>query len=311
MSGKKRVDNFSLEQRMGFLEAIKVHQGTIQDRRSDTSTNRKKQLAWEDISKWMAAHYPERPKSSARDLRELWRRMKTKAKALAREKKLDMQKRGGGEAAICEVGEEIVAILTIIAGDLDQVHNDVDDDAPAAAASLKQAQHIRPIPTWTSTAHSHLSVVKEEDGVLLEELEEEKGDDDGNSTQNAHTNQRRKFKRAVKEEDGVLLEELEEEEEEEEEEDDDDADLTQNAHTNKTGKSKGKGKSNKSSTSPAQHANPVLLKTTEALSFLKEEHEAKMKLIALQQEAAKCKRRAYEAKIEYYTEKGKRLCLDL
>ena len=54
-----------------------------------------------------------------------------------------------------ELAEEIVVTLTIIAEDLDQVHNDVNDDVPSAAGSVKQANNICLIPL-TSTADSHL-----------------------------------------------------------------------------------------------------------------------------------------------------------
>jgi hypothetical protein len=43
---------------------------------------KKKQQAWVEISTEMAANFL-RPKSTPQDLRELWRRMKTKAKAVA------------------------------------------------------------------------------------------------------------------------------------------------------------------------------------------------------------------------------------
>jgi hypothetical protein len=43
-----------------------------------------------EISTEMAANFPERTKSEPQDLRELWRRMTTKAKVVAREKKIDM-----------------------------------------------------------------------------------------------------------------------------------------------------------------------------------------------------------------------------
>lgn len=69
----------------------------------------------------------------------------------------------------------------------------------------------------------------------------------------------------------------------------------------------------------------VLKKADVALEFLKEEHDEKLKLIALQQEAARgkkaaydvkraageAKRAAYEAKRDYYHEKRMKLCMDL
>ena len=129
MAAKKRGKNFTSLQRMGLIEAIKIHEKVVEDKRSDTSALAKKQKAWEDIAKRMAANFPERPKSTAKDLRELWRRMKMKAKKVAREKKLNLQKTGGGQAEVEDLDEEIIAILSIISADLEQVHSDVDDDA--------------------------------------------------------------------------------------------------------------------------------------------------------------------------------------
>jgi hypothetical protein len=101
----------------------------IEDKRSNTTANRKKQKAWEDIAKQMVANFPERPKTPTKDLlRELWRRMKGMAKAVAREKNIDMAKTGGGAADVYEVGVEIIAILTIIAKDLEQIYKNYDDD---------------------------------------------------------------------------------------------------------------------------------------------------------------------------------------
>ncbi|XP_064595908.1 uncharacterized protein LOC135462614 [Liolophura sinensis] len=114
MSGKKRGEIFSYEQRMGLIEIIKVDHTVVEDKSCDISANRKKQAAWEKISKEMSANFPERPKSSANDLRELWRRMKTKAKAMVRAKKIDLHKTGGGAADVGELGPEIMAILAII-----------------------------------------------------------------------------------------------------------------------------------------------------------------------------------------------------
>ena len=55
----------------------------------------------------------------------------------------------------------------------------------------------------------------------------------------------------------------------------------------------------------------VLRKTDEAIDYLKEEHEAKMKLLLMQQQAAESKRRAYDAKYEYYSEKRRKYRIDL
>jgi hypothetical protein len=47
----------------------------------------------------------------------IWRRMKGKAKAALREKKIDLTKTGDGEAEVNELEEEYIAILSIIAAE--------------------------------------------------------------------------------------------------------------------------------------------------------------------------------------------------
>jgi hypothetical protein len=51
----------------------------------------------------MKALFPERTGCSTKDLKELWRMMKTKAKAVARDKKVDLENTGGGETLIAEI----------------------------------------------------------------------------------------------------------------------------------------------------------------------------------------------------------------
>lgn len=55
----------------------------------------------------------------------------------------------------------------------------------------------------------------------------------------------------------------------------------------------------------------VLHRTDEAMSYLQREHEEKMKLIFLQQEAAISKKRASDAKRDYYIEKRRKYRVDL
>lgn len=47
------------------------------------------------------------------------------------------------------------------------------------------------------------------------------------------------------------------------------------------------------------------------MRYLKEEHEAKMGLLLMQQQAAESKKRAYDAKFEYYIEKRRKYRIDL
>ena len=132
MGKTKRAENFTADQKMGLIEAIRLRQKVVESKRADATMAKKKQLAWIEISTEMAANFPERPKSEPKDLRELWRRLKTKAKTVAREKKIDMTKTGGGSSEVDDVDDETWGILAIIAGDLEQIRNVYDDDATQA-----------------------------------------------------------------------------------------------------------------------------------------------------------------------------------
>ncbi|XP_064622525.1 fibrinogen silencer-binding protein-like [Lineus longissimus] len=135
--GPKRAENFTHEQRMGLIQLIRLQVKVIEDKRSDTSSNRKKQKAWDEIEKQMAANFPERARASAKDLKELWRRMKGKTKTVARDKKIDMAKTGGGAPEVDDLDEETVAILSIIAKDLEQIKNTYDDDCTGAVTDTR------------------------------------------------------------------------------------------------------------------------------------------------------------------------------
>lgn len=130
MGKTKRAENFTSEQKMGLIEAVRMRETIVQSKQADATMTKKKHKAWDDIAAEMAANFPERSRSAANDLRELWRRMKNKAKAIAREKRIDMSKTGGGLPEVNDVDDETWAILGIIKGDLEQIHNKFDDDAP-------------------------------------------------------------------------------------------------------------------------------------------------------------------------------------
>lgn len=58
-----------------------------------------------------------------------------RVKAFACEKKIDLNKIGGGEPDTLEVNEDI---LNIICRVLERMHNTVDDDAPALQVLVKE-----------------------------------------------------------------------------------------------------------------------------------------------------------------------------
>ncbi|XP_064644512.1 uncharacterized protein LOC135498224 [Lineus longissimus] len=261
MSGRKRSENFTPDQRRALIELLRAHEDIVEDKRTDVQANKRKQAAWEKIAGEMNALFPERPPCASKDLKDLWRRMKIKAKAVAREKKIDLGKTGGGTATVGEVDDEILAILNIIPGDLQQLHNPVDDDAP--------------------------SVPVVADDLIDEPLPSTSADDLGSCTPAAET--------FLKDVDGEV-------------------EYTGGNYDlhNSSAATPRKPRSSKSLEKRATMSDesPVLKKTDQALAYLKDEHEQKMSLLNLQQ-AAKFKKRAYEAKMDYYKEKIRKHRIDL
>ena len=96
---------------MALIELIDGHKTVIEYKKSDAYANMRKQAAWNDVTTKIKALFLERPITSTKELKELWRRMKNKAKSAAREKKADSHKTGGGEAVAGDLGGEILAVL--------------------------------------------------------------------------------------------------------------------------------------------------------------------------------------------------------
>ena len=125
----RRSENFSLEERNELLVAVKEHINDIEDKRCDASANKKKQVAWCTVTQEISSSLPNGPTRTTKEWKELWRRMKTKAKAAAREKKADIVQTGGGKAVVGDLGDENIAVLNLIIGELEQMYNKFDDDS--------------------------------------------------------------------------------------------------------------------------------------------------------------------------------------
>ena len=87
---RQHSDNFTAEERIALIETMRNFISIIGDKRCDTKANQKKADAWKAITSEMSISFPDRKSRSAKDYKELWRRMKNKAKGLARDKKLDI-----------------------------------------------------------------------------------------------------------------------------------------------------------------------------------------------------------------------------
>ena len=75
---QKRSVNFTSDERMALIELIDGHKTVIEDKKSDAYANKRKQAAWNDVTTKIKALFPEWPITSTK---ELWRRMKSKAKS--------------------------------------------------------------------------------------------------------------------------------------------------------------------------------------------------------------------------------------
>ena len=146
-SEKKRSENYSFEDRRGVIEGVKKRKNITEDKRNDTNSNQKKQTAWTAIKEEMARSFPDTPERSMKDVKELWRQMKNKAKAAAREKKVDIVQTGGGKAVVGDLSEEQLAVLDIIVDELEQYINKYDDDSQLQGEKDLESTQCTPGPS--------------------------------------------------------------------------------------------------------------------------------------------------------------------
>ncbi|XP_072168185.1 uncharacterized protein [Diadema setosum] len=86
MNNKPRNATFTLEERLTLLKIIKPHIGVIDSVMNDFSMNSIKSSTWTTIAEEFITVYPCRHNATAKDIRELWRRMKHRARMEVRAK---------------------------------------------------------------------------------------------------------------------------------------------------------------------------------------------------------------------------------
>ena len=72
---QKRSVNFTSDEPMALIELIDGHKTVIEDKKNDAYANKRKQAAWNDVTTKIKALFPERPITSTKELKELWRRI--------------------------------------------------------------------------------------------------------------------------------------------------------------------------------------------------------------------------------------------
>ncbi|CAG0883494.1 unnamed protein product [Darwinula stevensoni] len=95
MSSKKRALNFDSVERDALRQCVKAHEMILENKKTDTTSNKMKIAAWEDIVPKMKA-ITGKDRSSGQ-LKGLWERMKTEARKKVDQHKKQMRLTGGGE----------------------------------------------------------------------------------------------------------------------------------------------------------------------------------------------------------------------
>ncbi|XP_041346790.1 uncharacterized protein LOC121366388 [Gigantopelta aegis] len=262
---KKRNDNFSEDERMTIILTIKERSDIIEDKSNNAAIMRGKNTAWVEVSAEMTATFPNRKSCGIKDYKELWRRMKIKAKKIARDKKVDLVKTGGGEQVCGDVDEETLIILNIIKKDLKVFFNTWDDDSELQPLS---AANETPTPTGKQTTQ-----------LETEDIEPTIPSDQSQSCSNSSESH-------SSHQDPLPINQSS---------DSFDGQIPRHSSQSDTA-SRGLRRGTKRSSDNSNRAGTegrtgVMTRAEEAMSYLQVENEAKMKLITLQQEAA-----AYQAK---------------
>jgi hypothetical protein len=126
MAGRKSHENFTPEEKEILLDNIKEVASILENKKTDSYTNKKKQQAWTQI----LANFNSRSdcKRTVTQIKGIWKRMKIKAKKDVAQHRKSQKITGGGEEEA--VPDEISqAIVELLPGDFKTPHNPYDDDA--------------------------------------------------------------------------------------------------------------------------------------------------------------------------------------
>lgn len=94
---RQRGENFDKEEKAFVVEAVREKKDIIESTKNDVHSVTKRTDAWKYVASHLAAAFKDRPKRTVKQLKDLWRRTKIKAKNEASNAKKSQKITGGGE----------------------------------------------------------------------------------------------------------------------------------------------------------------------------------------------------------------------
>ncbi|KAK6307839.1 hypothetical protein J4Q44_G00211100 [Coregonus suidteri] len=125
-----RTPNFTMQQKLYFLQRIQGVVHTVQDFRKDTNTTVHRNAVWGEVVEAFNAAFPDRPPSSVGTMKTLWKRLKVESRQ-ALHRRQEQVVAGMPVTALTEVQQEITAMVPNL------ISNQDDMDGEMGYASLR------------------------------------------------------------------------------------------------------------------------------------------------------------------------------
>ncbi|XP_010894129.1 uncharacterized protein LOC105025260 [Esox lucius] len=125
-----RTPNFTVQQKLYFLQRIQGVVHTVQDFRKDTNTTVHRNAVWTEVVKAFNAAFPDRPPSSVGTMKTLWKRLKVESRQ-ALHRRQEQLVAGLPVTALTEVQREITAMVPNL------ISNQDDADGEAGENSIR------------------------------------------------------------------------------------------------------------------------------------------------------------------------------
>lgn len=138
---RNRAENFSAEEKAYLVEIVHGRRNIIENKRVDAVTVKQKNDAWAAIVLQMKNHFPDKPERTVKQLKDLWRREKIKAKNEASSSKQSQRATGGGSADALLSSQSRAVIDTIGDDAVEPSPNPYDDDADPDTNDANESDH--------------------------------------------------------------------------------------------------------------------------------------------------------------------------
>ncbi|XP_055748767.1 uncharacterized protein LOC129830312 [Salvelinus fontinalis] len=119
-----RTPNFTMQQKLYFLQRIQGVVHTVQDFRKDTNTTVHRNAVWAEVVEAFNAAFPDRPPSSVGTMKTLWKRLKVESRQ-ALHRRQEQVVAGMPVTALTEVQREITAMVPSLISNQDDMDGEV------------------------------------------------------------------------------------------------------------------------------------------------------------------------------------------